>query len=118
VELQHYVELVNMVHMATKEERQIKRRGSTRVQTTSTSSSSICRTNLKREEGIIQPKPYMHAKVDPTKAKKDAHTDGKGKFESQPTRDEDIKCFKCLGNEHIASQCPNRRAHCKGQWGG
>jgi hypothetical protein len=57
--------------------------------------------NLKRE-GAIQPKPY-------TKAKKDAHTDGKGKSESQPTRDRDIKCFKCLGKRHIAFQCPNRR---------
>ena len=35
--------------------------------------------------------------------------DGKGKFESQPTCDRDIKCFKCLRKGHIASQCPNRR---------
>jgi hypothetical protein len=39
----------------------------------------------------------------------DAHTDGKGKSKSQPTHDRDIKCFKCLGKRHIASQCPNRR---------
>jgi hypothetical protein len=61
---------------------------------------------LKRE-GVVQPKPY--AKAEPPKAKKDTHTDGNGKFESQPTRDRDIKCFKCLGKGHIASQCPNRR---------
>jgi hypothetical protein len=46
---------------------------------------------------------------EPPKAKKDTHTDGKGKSESQPTRDRDIKCFKYLGKGHIASQCPNRR---------
>jgi len=40
VELQHCVELEDMVHMATKVERQIKRRGSTRFQTNSASSSS------------------------------------------------------------------------------
>jgi len=34
---------------------------------------------------------------------------GDGGFESQPTRDRDVKCFKCLGKGHIASQCPNRR---------
>jgi hypothetical protein len=34
----------------------------------------------------------MHAKAEPTKAKKDDHRDGKGKSESQPTRDRDIKC--------------------------
>jgi hypothetical protein len=70
VELQHCVELEDMVHMATKVERQIKRRGSTGFQTNSASSSST---------------------------------------RSQPTRDRDIKCFKCLGKGHIASQCPNRR---------
>jgi len=106
VELQHCVDLEDMVHMATKVERQIKRRGSTRFQTNSASSSSIWRSNLKRE-GVIQPKPYANA--EPPKAKKDTHTDGKGKSECQPTRDRDIKCFKCLGKGHIASQCPNRR---------
>jgi hypothetical protein len=55
----------------------------------------------------VQLKPYT--KAEPPKANKDTHTDGKGKSESQPTRDRDIKCFKCLGKGHIASQCPNRR---------
>ena len=72
VELQHCVELEDMVHMATKMERQIKRRGSTRFQTNSASSSSTWRPNLKRE-GVVQPKPYAKAK--PPNTKKDAHTD-------------------------------------------
>ena len=67
VELQHCVELKDMVHMATKVERQLKRRGSTRFQTNSTSSSSRKRPNLKRE-WAVQPKPY--AKAEPPKAKK------------------------------------------------
>ena len=97
---------INMVHMKTKVERQIKRKGSIRFQTNSTSSSSIWRPNLKRE-GVVQLKPY--AKTEPSKAKTDAHMDGKGKSESQLTRDRDIKCFKSLGKGHITSQCPNRR---------
>jgi len=100
VELQHRVELKDMVHMATKVERQIKRKGSTCFQTNSTSSSSTWRPNLKREE-VVQPKPY--AKAEPPKAKKDTYTNGKGKSKSQPTRDRDIKCFKCLWKGHIAS---------------
>jgi hypothetical protein len=56
VELQHYVELEDMVHMATKVERQIKRRGNTRFQIDSASSSLTWRSNLKGE-GAVQPKP-------------------------------------------------------------
>jgi hypothetical protein len=47
VKLQHCVELEDMVHMAMKVERQIKRWGSTRFQTNSTSSSLTWRPNLK-----------------------------------------------------------------------
>jgi hypothetical protein len=84
------VELEDTIHVAKKVERQIKRRGSTRFQTNSASSSLTWRPNLKRE-GAVQPKPY--AKAEPPNVKKDTHTDGKGKSESQPTRDRDIKCF-------------------------
>jgi hypothetical protein len=72
VELQHCVELEDMVHKAMKVERKIKRRGSMHFQTNSTSSSSTWRPNLKRE-GVVQPKPY--AKVEPPNAKKDAQKD-------------------------------------------
>ena len=91
VELQHCVELEDMIHMAMKVERQIKRRVSTRFRTNSASSSLTWRLNLKKE-GAVQPKPY--AKAEPPKVKKDANTNGKGKSESQPTRDRDIKFFK------------------------
>jgi len=50
VKLQHCVELEDMVHIATKVERQIRRRGSTHFQTNSTSSSSTWRPNLKTKK--------------------------------------------------------------------
>jgi len=75
VELQHCVELEDMVHMTTKVKRQIKRRGITCFQTNLASSSSTWRPNLKRE-GVVQPKPYT--KAEPPKGKKDDHTDWKG----------------------------------------
>jgi len=51
----------------------------------------------------------MHAKVKLPKARKDTYTNGKGKSESQLTRNRDIKCFRCLRKGHIASQCLNQR---------
>ncbi|KAH9734671.1 hypothetical protein KPL71_017451 [Citrus sinensis] len=81
VDLQHYVELEDMIHMAIKVERQLKKKGSTRI---------------KDEKAISKPK------IEPFK-------DHKGKYDSQHSRNTDIKCFKCLGTGHIASQCPNRR---------
>ena len=117
VELQHCLELEDMVHMATKVERQVKKKSSTRFQTNSASSSLTWRPNLKRE-GVVQPKPYAKAKQ--PNAKKDTHTDGKGKSESQPTCDRDIQCFKCLGKEGahcILVSKPMSYAY-KRQWGG
>ena len=34
---------------------------------------------------------------------------GKGKLDSQTSKSSEVRCFKCLGRGHIASQCPNRR---------
>uniref|UniRef100_A0A2N9GIN0 Reverse transcriptase RNase H-like domain-containing protein n=1 Tax=Fagus sylvatica TaxID=28930 RepID=A0A2N9GIN0_FAGSY len=59
---------------------------------------------------------YMHGahgyeaevkrKTEPPK-EKDEGTSNKPKVESQPSQNRDIKCFKCLGSGHIASQYPN-----------
>uniref|UniRef100_A0A2N9H1S2 CCHC-type domain-containing protein n=1 Tax=Fagus sylvatica TaxID=28930 RepID=A0A2N9H1S2_FAGSY len=76
IELQHYVEIEDMVHMAMKWDRNDP-------------------AEAKR-------------KTEPPKGK-DEGTSNKPKVESQPSRNRDIKCFKCLGSGHIASQCPNRR---------
>uniref|UniRef100_A0A2N9IK70 CCHC-type domain-containing protein n=1 Tax=Fagus sylvatica TaxID=28930 RepID=A0A2N9IK70_FAGSY len=73
IELQHYVEIEDMVHMAMKND----------------SAEAKRKTELPKG--------------------KDEGTSNKPKVESQPSRNRDIKCFKCLGSGHIASQCPNRR---------
>ncbi|KAH9704932.1 Endonuclease [Citrus sinensis] len=44
-----------------------------------------------------------------SKPKIEPFKDHKGKSDSQHSRNRDIKCFKCLGTSHIASQCPNKR---------
>ncbi|XP_052197121.1 uncharacterized protein LOC127804307 [Diospyros lotus] len=99
VELQHYVELEDMLHVAIKVERQLKRKGASKFN--SGSSSSFVKQNWKKED-----------KTDSkgvSKGKDEASTKGKGKTDSQTSRNRDIKCFKCLGTGHIASQCPNKR---------
>jgi hypothetical protein len=62
VELQHYVKLKDIVHMATNVERQIKRKSSVRPLFSSTSFSSSWRLNLKRKR-LAQPKSLLMGKV-------------------------------------------------------
>jgi hypothetical protein len=101
VELQHYVEIEDMVHMAMKVERQLKRKGTARY-------TSVSSTTWKSKWDRNDPAEAKR-KTEPPKSK-DEGPSSRPKVESQPSRNRDIKCFKCLGSGHIASQCPNRRA--------
>jgi hypothetical protein len=101
VELQHYVELEDMVHMAIKVERQLKRKGTHSFQ--NPGSSTSWKSNWRKDEGAV-----LKSKTEPPKRREEVPSVNKGKTESQ-TRNRDIKCFRCLGVGHIASQCPNKR---------
>jgi hypothetical protein len=101
VELQHYVELEDMVHMAMKVERQLKRKNTRSFQ--NLGSSTPWRSNGRKDEGAV-----FKTKTEPPKRRDEIPNVSKGKTESQ-TRNHDIKCFRCLGVSHIASQCPNKR---------
>jgi len=106
VELQHHVELEDMVHMATKVERQL-RKGHARPVFNSRSSSSW-KLNLKRE-GTVRSRSFVPSRTELPKAKVDVPTDTKGKSETQPKLTHDVKCFRCQGHGHYASECPNKR---------
>ncbi|KAH9716808.1 hypothetical protein KPL71_021586 [Citrus sinensis] len=80
VDLQHYVELQDMVHMAMKVERQLKKKGSTR---TNLGSYSSWKSKWSKNENVVS-KP----KIEPIKDHKEGGNQSKG---------------------HIASQCPNKR---------
>ena len=99
IELQHYVEIEDMVHMAMKVERQLKRKGTARYTSVS---NTTWKSKWDRNDSA-----EAKRKTEPPKGK-DEGTSNKPKVESQPSRNRDIKCFKCLGSGHIASQCPNR----------
>jgi hypothetical protein len=101
VELQHYVEMENMVHIAIKVEQQLKRKGTWSFQ--NPGSSTSCKSNWRKDKGVV-----LKSETEPPKRREEVPSVNKGKTESQ-TRNHDIKCFRCLGVGHIASQCPNKR---------
>jgi len=98
VELQHYVEVEDM---AMKVERQLKRKGAARY-----TSVSITPWKSKRDRND---QDVVKGKAEPPKGKDEGTSKNKLKVDFQPSRNRDIKCFKCLGLGHIASQCLNKR---------
>ncbi|XP_042448962.1 uncharacterized protein LOC122033873 [Zingiber officinale] len=107
VELHHYVELDDVVHMAMKVERQLKKgvRSSSKYEAMSSSP-------WKQKWGSSKPteKEVSKSKGETNVAKTQPSNKDRGNSSSQPQRNRDIKCFRCLGSGHIASQCPNKRS--------
>ncbi|KAA3473485.1 mutant gag-pol polyprotein [Gossypium australe] len=104
VELQHYVEMEDMVHMAIKVEKQLKHKGASR----NYSNTKPFKWGQNTSKGF--PTSKSKDSTFTPKTNKPLAETSKGKApESSNARSRDIKCFKCLGRGHIASQCPNRQ---------
>lgn len=95
-----------MVHMAVKIENQLKRRGSNMRPSQNPSSSAWKAHPWKKDEKQLNPRPKAEQKQEEASHRKQ----GKSDSSTSTTRNRDIKCFKCQGRGHIASQCPNKRA--------
>ncbi|KAI3457182.1 hypothetical protein Pfo_013845 [Paulownia fortunei] len=94
--------LNHMVHQAIKVEQQLKWRNIVRRGIGTTSSISW-KTAPKRDEWpSIKPNPESSKDTKPATMPK------QGNIESSTSKNRDIKCFKCQGRGHIASQCPNK----------
>ncbi|XP_019059089.1 PREDICTED: uncharacterized protein LOC104822532 [Tarenaya hassleriana] len=100
VELQHYVEVEELLHLAIKCERQLKRRANSRP--TYSKGSSSMRSSFVKEEKYA---PGSKQETKPTTS----NQGNRGKPESSTARNRDVKCYKCLGRGHFANECPNRR---------
>ena len=75
VELQHYVELEDMVHMAVKVERQLKRKGTWSFQ--NLGFSALWRSNGRKDKGA-----FFKSKTEPPKTRDEVSDVNKGKTES------------------------------------
>ena len=62
-----------------------------------------------KRECTVRPRSFVPSRTEPPKAKVDVAPDAKGTSKTQPKRTRDVKCFRCQGHGHFASDCPNKR---------
>ena len=99
VELQHYVEMEDLLHMALKVECQLRSKGSR--PNTNFGQSSSWKPNWRDDRNASKPNVETTKRENTTIAQK-------GRLETQQ-HNRDIKCFKCHGIGYISSNFPNKR---------
>nr|KYP32878.1 hypothetical protein KK1_046329 [Cajanus cajan] len=103
MELLPYRDLNDLVQLCVRVEQQKLRKSSFKRER---SHSSSLRKYYKRKGNSFEKKKVFEPSKDLAKEK----DNGKGKVTPHTsTRTSDIKCFKCLGRDHIASKCPTKK---------
>ena len=110
VDLQPYGDMVELVNLAIKVEKQLRSQGSSRqVSKSNSNSKTTWNTNWNADWRKDTKSVSTNTKeVAKTKQNEVVSKDNKSQ-EATKGKNREIKCFKCLGIGHIASQCPNRR---------
>jgi len=98
IELQHYAEMEDLLHISIQVERQLKAKSNSKF-----SSTSSWKSNWRNKKSLTKSKDEAMFKK--------SFSAPRGKIEiNSSSRSCDIECFRCQGVGHIASQCPNKRA--------
>ncbi|KAF8049727.1 hypothetical protein N665_2132s0001 [Sinapis alba] len=102
VEMQHYLEIEEMLHKAILVEQQVKRRSHTR------SNYGSSRYQTSKDD---KPSYQKELKPQPKEESKpiSIYNKDKNKVETTSSRARDVKCFKCQGRGHYANECTNKR---------
>jgi len=104
VEMQHYVELEEMLHKAILVEQQIKRKHHSRG-----SYGTSKYQQVKDEKPAYQKENKSQQKEETKPGSIFTKDKDKGKAEATSSRTRDVKCFKCQGRGHYANECTNKR---------
>ncbi|XP_057984549.1 uncharacterized protein LOC131169348 [Hevea brasiliensis] len=110
VELQHYVELDDMLNMAIKIEKQLKKKKAFKMGVGMNSSNNApWKPNWKKGE-TYDSKAVSKEKKEETRGGEKPSVTEKGMGQNTSSgKTRDIQCFRCLGKGHYESQCPNKR---------
>ncbi|XP_071933765.1 uncharacterized protein [Coffea arabica] len=121
LELQHYLDMHDLLELAIKAERGKKlRRGARPFQSSNNTSwrgnqprratHKVGSATIPTSSTRIQGNTYnRNSYSTPNKVSDASRSTSKASHETSRTRSRDIKCFKCQGFGHIQSQCPNQR---------